>query len=112
MIITPDSKENMESQATIFETIMKRCNCKNHNVKGIVPVVREVKFCSSYCGCINCSNTSDNQSEDTDEEYDTDSDIDADIDDPSNEDMQEITTFQSCNLKYHSFLAILIGFAH
>ena len=28
------------------------------------------------------------------------------------ENMQEITTFQSCNLKYHSFYAILIGFAH
>ena len=90
MMITADTKTNMDRQATIFETIMKRCNCKKSQCKGNCSCRKRQQMCTSLCGCINCLNTPDNQKEGTVDDFDTDYESDTDIDDPPNEDTQEI----------------------
>ena len=53
-----DSKSNMKKQASIYETIMRKCGCSKCQCKSERCKCRSNgSFCSSFCNCKNCKNT-------------------------------------------------------
>ena len=53
----PDSQENIKKQATVFETVMKKCKCKKSQCKnGKCACFKSDQNCSSFCDCENCCN--------------------------------------------------------
>ena len=57
MQLIPESKENMEKQANVFKTIMRKCKCKKSQCKNGKCVCCVSKSnCSAFCECENCCN--------------------------------------------------------
>ena len=55
--MTPESKENMAKQATVFETVMKKCHCKKSKCKnGRCACYNTKQNCTSFCECEDCCN--------------------------------------------------------
>ena len=85
----PDSKENMERQAQLFETVMKKCKCKKSQCKnGRCTCFASKGKCSTFCECLNCCNPfaddvqrppeeSDSDGESDNEEQEEDHEIEA-----------------------------------
>ena len=59
-LLKPDSELNMEKQATIYETIMRKCKCKKSQcTTGRCACKKNKNMCSSFCECLNCENTNE-----------------------------------------------------
>ena len=74
----PDSKENQQKHASVYETVMKKCRCKKSQCKnGKCGCFHSKQNCSSFCECENCANThaTDSQKK-NDDEYESDSESD------------------------------------
>ena len=57
MQLIPESKENMEKQARVFKTLMRKCKCKKTQCKNGKCVCCSSKSnCSAFCECENCCN--------------------------------------------------------
>jgi hypothetical protein len=53
----PDSKQNQAKQASVYETVMKKCRCKKSQCKnGKCGCFHSKQNCSSFCECENCGN--------------------------------------------------------
>ena len=90
--LTPDTKNNLENQAMLYKTIMKKCRCKKKQCRDKQCVCRkDDKGCSTFCECLNCCNTGDSNAKTPEENSDdSDSDSDAENDEPIiNEEMED-----------------------
>ena len=90
--LTPDTKNNLENQAMLYKTIMKKCRCKKKQCQDNQCVCRkDDKVCSTFCECLNCCNTGDSNAKTPEENSeDSDSDSEAENDEPIiNEEMEE-----------------------
>ena len=57
MQLIPESKENMEKQASVFKTLMRKCKCKKSQCKNGKCICCSSKSnCSAFCECENCCN--------------------------------------------------------
>ena len=80
LTIMADTKNNMEKQASLYETIMKKCKCRRTQCKdGRCACRKDSRKCSSFCECLNCENTADTETKES-EEADTDSDSESESD--------------------------------
>ena len=73
----PDSKQNQDKHASVYETIMKKCRCKKSQCKnGKCGCFSSKQNCSSFCECENCGNphATDSQEKNDDHESDSESD--------------------------------------
>ena len=69
----PDSKQNQEKHASIYETIMKKCKCKKSKCKsGKCGCFSSKQNCTSFCECENCENALDSQEKIDDHESESD----------------------------------------
>ena len=86
--LVPDSQENMERQAQLFDTVMKKCKCKKSQCKnGRCTCFASKGKCSTFCECSNCCNpfADDAQRPPDESESDEESDNDEPGDDQENE---------------------------
>ncbi len=75
--LVPDSKENMERQAQVFETVMKKCKCKKSQCKnGKCTCFASKGKCSTFCECLNCCNPFADDVQRPPEESDSDGESD------------------------------------
>ena len=96
LTIVAETKANMDQQATIFKTIMRKCKCKKTLCKdGRCACIKDKQHCSSFCECLNCCNTN---AKDLRKESDdaTDSESESEIDEDDDED-EEITKDQTAD---------------
>ena len=85
----PDSKENQEKQASVYETVMKKCRCKKSQCKnGKCGCFNSKQKCSSFCECENCGNSHATESQEKIDEYESDSESDEDTSDEEGETAQ------------------------
>ena len=53
----PDSVENQRKQATVYETVMKKCKCKKSQCQNkLCGCFSSKQQCSSFCECQSCKN--------------------------------------------------------
>ena len=69
----PETKENMQKQANVYDHVMKKCRCKKSQCKnGRCACCNSKTNCTSFCECENCCNPfakeAQEQVEDTDSE--------------------------------------------
>ena len=73
----PDSKENQDKQASVYETVMKKCKCKKSQCKnGKCGCFNSKQNCSSFCECENCGNPHSTESKKKNDEDQLDSETD------------------------------------
>ena len=73
----PDSKENQDKQASVYETVMKKYKCKKSQCKnGKCGCFNSKQNCSSFCECENCGNPHSTESKKKNDEDQLDSETD------------------------------------
>ena len=73
----PDSKQNQAKQASVYETVMKKCRCKKSQCKnGKCGCFHSKQNCSSFCECENCGNPHATDAQKKVDEYESDSETD------------------------------------
>lgn len=100
----PDSKENQENQASVYETVMKKCRCKKSQCKnGKCGCFNSKQICSSFCECENCGNQHSTESKEKIDEYQSDSETDDE--DASDEEGDDVIAEDDNNMEGDDVIA-------
>ena len=72
-----DSKQNQAKQASVYQTVMKKCRCKKSQCKnGKCGCFHSKQSCSSFFECENCGNPHATDAQKKVDEYESDSETD------------------------------------